>query len=75
MRGRGFTIIELSIIVAIIGIVLAVILGNHKHRNADLSFGFNGAVETRCINGYSFVVGKDGGARQVIDDHGKGARC
>ena len=30
---------------------------------------------TRCINGYTFVVGADGNARQVLDEFGKGARC
>ena len=74
---RNLTLIERMIVVAIIGIFVAVIAGGGASTagGGGLSFGYNGAVETRCINGYSFVVGQDGGARQVLDDHGKGARC
>lgn len=48
---------------------------NLPKSNSNINFGFNGIVETRCINGYMFVVGQDGSVRQVIDSFGKGANC
>jgi type II secretory pathway pseudopilin PulG len=79
MRGRrGFTIIEFLILLAFIGILAVVVIGvlaGTAAQGNNLSFGFNGITETRCINGYTFVVGRDGNARQVLDEFGKGARC
>lgn len=75
---RGFTIIEFLILLAFIGILAVVVIGVLAGTAAtgnNLSFGFNGITETRCINGYTFVVGRDGNARQVLDEFGKGARC
>lgn len=75
---RGFTIIEFLILLAVIGILAIIIIGSLAGATAQgnsLSFGFNGITETRCINGYTFVVGRDGNARQVLDEFGKGARC
>ena len=75
---RGFTIIEFLILLAVIGILAIIIIGSLAGTAAqgnNLSFGFNGITETRCINGYTFVVGRDGNARQVLDEFGKGARC
>lgn len=75
---RGFTIIEFLILLAIIGIVAMVVISAIAGTTAQgnsLSFGFNGVTETRCIDGFKFVVGADGNARQVLDEFGKGARC
>lgn len=85
-NSRGFTLIELMITVAIIGIVLAFVLPFLAAMAADrqaggsanasnLSWGVNGFIETRCINGYLFTVSPNAGARQVLDEFGKGARC
>lgn len=74
---RGFTAIEGMIVVAIIGIVLmvAVQIGSGAIGQSSVSFGFNGVTEMRCINGYQFVVGQNGQARQVMDEFGKGLPC
>ena len=75
---RGFTIIEFLILLAFIGVVAMVVIGalaETKAQGNSLSFGFNGVTETRCIDGFKFVVGADGNARQVLDEFGKGARC
>jgi len=75
---RGFTIVEFLILLVFIGILAVVVIGVLAGTAApgnNLSFGFNGITETRCINGYTFVVGRDGNARQVLDEFGKGARC
>ena len=75
---QGFTIVEFLVLLAFVGImataVIGVLAGTQAQGN-NLSFGFNGITETRCINGYTFVVGADGNARQVLDEFGKGARC
>jgi len=41
----------------------------------NVSFGVNGMTESRCIDGYKFIVGQDGGARQIMDELGRGAKC
>ena len=74
---RGFTLIELLIALAITGMVAAVIagaaLGNNPVNN--MSFGVNGTVETRCIDGYKFMVGYRGQVSQVMDADGHGVHC
>jgi hypothetical protein len=32
-------------------------------------------TESRCIEGYKFIVGQEGQARQILDEFGKGVRC
>jgi hypothetical protein len=45
------------------------------HSNPNVSFGINGMVEQRCINGYLSVISQDGSARQVINENGGGVSC
>lgn len=77
MRQRGFTLIELMICIAIFGIFCAVIFNAVMGigSNSSISYGFNGVTEVRCIDGYKFVIGDRGQARQVMDEFGKGVRC
>jgi len=74
---RGFTLIELMIVIAIVGIFIsaATAVGGGLAGNSSVSFGFNGMTEVRCIDGYKFVIGAEGQARQVLDEFGKGAKC
>lgn len=76
-RFTGFTLIELMIVVAIIAILAGIIKGAAKPgtQTADLTWGINGVTESRCIDGYRFIVGQDGGARQIMDEMGRGVRC
>lgn len=75
---RGFTLIEVMIVVVmvIIAAVIAMsVIAGFGNGNNSISFGITGVVETRCINGYQFIVGQDGSVRQVMNEFGHGAPC
>ena len=55
-------------------IVIPVIVGTTRG-NSNVTWGVNGMTESRCIEGYKFIVGQDGQARQILDEFGKGVRC
>jgi len=78
MKQNGFTLIELMIIIAICGILTAialpVLLGSNQGNN-NISIGINGMTESRCIEGYKFIIGQEGQARQILDELGKGVKC
>jgi hypothetical protein len=69
--------VKIFIGVAIALLFASVVVGvaGTASSSSTLSFGVNGLTEMRCINGFMFMVGQDGGARQVLDEFGKGARC
>lgn len=77
MKQRGFTLIEMMIAVVIGLTVLLMIAGavNGTNGGNTISWGINGMTEVRCIDGYKFVIGDQGQARQVMDEFGKGVRC
>ena len=76
MRNRGFTLIELMVTIAILGILGMVVFGAITGANSGntISYGINGVVEMRCINGLEFTV-SNGHARQVYDQLGHGVPC
>lgn len=78
MNQRGFTLIELMIVIAMIGIVgaiaMPVLLGSTGQTNS-VSWGVNGMTESRCIEGYKFIIGEHGHPRQILDELGKGVKC
>jgi type II secretory pathway pseudopilin PulG len=77
-KQRGVTLIEmmvLFVIISVIGLIAAPVLIGVPDRNSAVSWGINGMTESRCIEGYKFIVSQDGNARQILDEFGKGARC
>lgn len=65
-RNRGFTVIELMIVLAIIGIIAAVVVPLlTQSANSD---------GTVCKGGYKFT-GRDARAVQIIDAQGHGIPC
>ena len=77
MKHRGFTLIEMMVaIVFIMCIGMFVLNAVNGFNNAgSITFGINGMTESRCIEGYKFIVGQEGQARQILDEFGKGVRC
>jgi prepilin-type N-terminal cleavage/methylation domain-containing protein len=74
---KGFTLIEVMIVVVMVmtlGLVVAGAVSGTSTGNT-ISYGVNGMTEIRCIDGYRFVIGQQGQARQVLDEFGKGSRC
>ena len=77
MNQRGFTLIEAVVIVCIVMILAAVAVPafNGKISTDGITYGVNGVTESRCIEGYKFVIGSDGNARQILNELGKGVPC
>ena len=77
MKQKGFTLIELMIVIVMIGIVgltiMNIVMGTAV--GTSVSWGVNGMTEVRCIDGYKFVIGEHGQARQMMDELGKGIKC
>ena len=76
-KQKGFTLIEMMIVIVMVMIVGSIILGavGASNGNSNISIGINGMMETRCVEGYKFIVDQNGNTRQILDEFGKGARC
>lgn len=76
MKQRGFTLIEVMVAVIFFVVVVSIFAGamGANQGNSNISYGLNGMVESRCIEGYKFIVTQDT-TRQVLDEFGKGVKC
>lgn len=78
MKQRGVTLIEAMVFVVIgltVLMIAAPILFGSTNTNSNVSWGINGLTESRCIEGYKFIIGEQGQPRQILDEFGKGVRC
>lgn len=77
MKQRGFTLIEIMVSV-IIGLTVIMMLAGvvaGTSNGSNISWGVNGMTESRCIEGYKFIIGQNSQPRQILDEFGKGVRC
>ncbi len=76
-KQKGFTLIEIMVVLVIGLIVIMIGLSavGSSNGNSKLSIGINGMMETRCVEGYKFVIDQEGRTRQILDEFGKGVRC
>lgn len=75
---QGFTVIELMICIVIVLIICTIsfnIYNGSRNGFGNVSVGINGMTESRCIDGYKFILGHRGNAQQVIGANGGGVQC
>lgn len=73
---KVFHMVVTLFIIAVFGIIVGSIAYRASQGDSNnLSVGFNGMIEKRCIEGLTFIVGQDGNVRQVMDEYGKGKAC
>lgn len=77
LKQKGFTLIELMVVIVMILVIGMIMIGAviGSSQGNSISWGINGMTEMRCIDGYKFVIGKHGQARQVMDEFGQGVKC
>ena len=73
---KGFTLIELLICMVFVIVLVFVVRGALSGGSTiSASWGLNGRIETRCINGFVHSVGQRGYTQQTLDEKGHGIKC
>jgi prepilin-type N-terminal cleavage/methylation domain-containing protein len=78
MKQRGFTLIEIMISIVFVSVLILIaipVITGSTSNNSSVTWGYNGMTESRCIEGYKFVIDQRGNSRQILDEFGKGVRC
>lgn len=88
MKSKGFTLIELMIVIAIIGIVAAIFAPALSGKKADTSYttrNYGNAqpyvvqppqpASTKCIGGFLFSIDASGEAKPATDAQGRAVKC
>jgi len=77
MKQRGLTLIELMITLVFVLTIGSILVAGFAglSGNSNISIGVNGMTESRCIEGYKFIIGEHGQPRQILDELGKGVKC
>lgn len=63
------------IAVLIVSTIVVKVYAVSQAEPGTFSTGINGVTESRCIDGYKFIVGGDGQPRQIMDSVGHGVQC
>lgn len=76
LNQKGFTLIEVMVVIAMVLIIGAMLATGFAgiSNSKNISVSINGVMETRCIEGYKFIITQDS-TRQILDEFGKGVRC
>ena len=72
---KGYTLIEIMVFIVIASVLVIIFASFIFTTKNSSTFGINGFTETRCIDGYKFVIGSDHQPRQIMDSFGKGVPC
>lgn len=77
---KGFALIEFFVFLACFGIIVAIALSGYnrsynRSNRSNISYGMNGSIENRCINGLSFIINQRGNVTQIMDSYGRGVAC
>lgn len=78
---KGFTLIELMIVIVIVGIFSTVIVSsyqNQKNKNQKnmlkKTISHGESVYIDCIEGYKFIT-SEGVTKQIVDENKNGVKC
>lgn len=72
---KDFTLIEWMIVICIVGVLFSALIPAFFIDKTNISYGINGFIENRCVNGFSFIIDQKGRATQILDSFGKGVSC